>query len=114
MSELKSRVGEHKPDPGSLKLSIKFTYIPCVAIRSFPKSMEPRKKTKNQTTKENTFKDSSVFWSQISIIRAILIVKTHMSIGNRKCSFRNNFPLQNSLAVVLNANIINIDDKIIQ
>lgn len=43
------------------------------------------KKTKQNTKlKENTFKDSSEFWSQICIIRAVLIVKTSMSMGNRK------------------------------
>lgn len=53
MSELKSRVEEHNPDPESPKLLIKFTYIPCVAIRSFPKSMKfkkipPKNKTKRK------------------------------------------------------------------
>lgn len=55
MSELKSRVGEHNPDPESPKLSIKFTYIPCVAIRSFPKSMELKKNPQKTNQKGKYF-----------------------------------------------------------
>lgn len=35
-------------------------------------------------------------------------------MGNKNRSFRNHFPLQNSQSLALNANFINIDDKIIQ
>jgi len=88
MSELRSRSGEHNSALRSPKLSAKFAYGVRVASGSLPKSMELKKK-------ENTFNDSSGLWNQLCSIGAPLVFKTS-STGNRKCSFRNDFTLQNS------------------